>query len=385
MVSMARQYRFLIVLVVSAALVCGILAPAVWAAGGTGGKCGESTTKVTGYLDNQAYEVYYFEVPSGTKIQTLRLSSESNALVSIYVRKGALAGPSSSDASASVRNGRTEVTLTNPVQGRYWVQVRASSGSGMYTLAGVTTTVSGGTKKTSATTFHDDCCPEAVPMRNTATEISCPAGSHWAFMDCTCTGMANIYGCVRDEGTTPQPTPARTSKALVPTPKKTQTKRITTPVTTRTAVVVTRTAVPTANPAAVAVRPVTGTLVSGTVPFGGDGQFTIDNRQGSSDAVAVMTRSGSLAPVAAFYIRKGDSYKLTSVPDATYTLYFVLGSDWDQAQKLFMTNPRYQKVVDPFPFTSDWDSYTVASVTLYGVSDGNTAPQGVGKEQFPVL
>ncbi len=382
---MARQYRFLIVLVIAAALACGTLVPVAWAAGSTGEKCSETSTKVTGYLDDQAYETYYIDLPSGTKIQTIRLSSDSDALMSVYVMKGALAGPSSSDASASVRKGSTEVTLTNPAKDRYWVQVKATSGGGSYSLAGVTTTVSGGTKKSSATTFHDDCCPEAVPIRHTATEISCPAGSHWAFMDCTCSGVANIYGCVRDAGATPQPTPAQTRKALVPTPKKTLTKRISTPVQTRTTVVVTRTAVPTASPARIAVRPATGTLVSGSVPFGGDGRFTIDNRQGSSDAVAVLTRSGSLAPVAAFYIRKGDSYELTSVPDATYTLYFVLGSDWDQARKLFLTNPRYQKVLDPFPFTSDWDSYTVASVTLYGVSDGNAAPQGVGKDQFPVL
>lgn len=369
-------------------LLCGVMAPVNGTPEGIGEKCTESYTKVTGYLDDQAYKAYYFDVPPGTKILTLRLSTGSDAVMSIYVRKGALAGPTSADASASVSRGSIEVTLKDPAKDRYWVQVRAASGGGSFTLTGVTTTMSGSTKKSSATFFNDDCCPEAVPIIHTATEISCPAGSHWAFMDCTCTGVANIYGCVRDQDTIPQSTPALTKTPtkkpyLTKAPTKTPTKKATlTKTPTRTP---TRSQTLTATPTANVARPATGTLVSGMVPSGGKGQFTIDNRQGSSDAVAVLTRSGSLAPVVAVYIRKGESYQFGTIPDATYLLYFVLGSDWDPAKKVFLTNPRYQKMVDLFPFTSDWDSYVVASVTLYGVEDGNTSPQGVGKEQFPVL
>lgn len=138
-------------------------------------------------------------------------------------------------------------------------------------------------------------------------------------------------------------------------------------------------------------KPRTGTIVSGYDISGGKGELKIDNTQGRSDAVAVVTKNGSKNPVSSVFIRSGEVHTFYSIPDGNYDLYIMYGENWNINAKKFVDNIRYEKFEDSFPYTTTktttYDEiithYTTWRVTLYSVVAGNADTDTLSEDSFP--
>lgn len=144
-------------------------------------------------------------------------------------------------------------------------------------------------------------------------------------------------------------------------------------------------------------RPMTGTIITGNNVYGGEGELTIDNLQGGSDAIAVLTNYGRKDPLISVYLRSGEIYKIEKIADGKYELFILYGENWNASGKKFEDNPRYTKFDDPFQYTTTETTtestseittktkYTTWSVTLYNVVDGNANTEELSKDSFPKL
>jgi len=151
------------------------------------------------------------------------------------------------------------------------------------------------------------------------------------------------------------------------------------------------TSIPSVNNSPSLDRPATGTIVSGSQPWYGMGELTIDNINGTYDGVAILTQSGSLTPVIAVYIQRGEIYTIDGIQDGVYDLYFTLGGAWDSNSKQFTVNASQELFVEPLEFdtytTNDGDSttthYMTFTITLYPVDEGGGETKPV--ETMPSL
>jgi hypothetical protein len=139
------------------------------------------------------------------------------------------------------------------------------------------------------------------------------------------------------------------------------------------------TPVPTAVPAPPrATRPPTGLLSSaGSL---GSGFLEIKNGTDTDGVVILVSALG--VPVQAAYIRAGDSFRMTSIADGNYRLYFTKGVGWDKAQQQFTSNVVRQRFDDTLAYGPTTAGY---EVTLYGVAGGNAGTENVPAGQFPAL
>jgi hypothetical protein len=137
----------------------------------------------------------------------------------------------------------------------------------------------------------------------------------------------------------------------------------------------------------------TGTIISGHDMYGGKGELKIDNLQGASDVVAILTKSGTKDPLSSVYIRSGEIHTYYSIPDGNYDLYILYGENWNINRKKFEDNIRYVKFEDTFPFTTKKTTttdeiitdYTTWRVTLYNVIAGNADTETLSEENFPKI
>lgn len=111
----------------------------------------------------------------------------------------------------------------------------------------------------------------------------------------------------------------------------------------------------------------------------GQGELLVKNGT-EADGLVVLTTLDQKPAVAA-YIRVGDSYRLTDIPDGKYLLFFSQGLVWDETSERFMKDATYQRFTDVFHFSST--GYRIWEVTLYPVVSGNAASQSVDPEEFP--
>jgi hypothetical protein len=144
-------------------------------------------------------------------------------------------------------------------------------------------------------------------------------------------------------------------------------------------------------------RPVTGTSITGNKLYGGKGELTIDNLQGGTDAIAVLTSYGMKTSLTSVYIRSGEISTMKNIPDGIYELYIQTGGNWNSAAKKFENSPSYTRFSDSFPYTTTETNretatqiitdikYTAWTVTLYKVVDGNAKSEVVSEESFPEL
>jgi len=140
-------------------------------------------------------------------------------------------------------------------------------------------------------------------------------------------------------------------------------------------------------------RPRTGTIISGYDMYGGKGELKIDNLQGESDVVAILTKSGMKDPLSSVYIRSGEIHSYYSIPDGNYDLYILYGENWNINGKKFEDNIRYVKFEDSFPYKTTKTTttheiitdYTTWHVTLYNVIAGNANTETLSEENFPKI
>jgi hypothetical protein len=144
-------------------------------------------------------------------------------------------------------------------------------------------------------------------------------------------------------------------------------------------------ATPTRNSVYSSMPGITGTIIKGGYLSGGDGELTIDNSNGGSDAVAVLTYRGQKEALIGVFIQKSTSYTINNIRDGNYDLYILSGSNWNSNTKKFDGYSHYSKFDDSFPFTTTDIKYTTWEVTLYKVIDGNAEETVLSEDQFPEL
>ena len=126
-------------------------------------------------------------------------------------------------------------------------------------------------------------------------------------------------------------------------------------------------------------RPVTG-YVTALGPANGHGQLTVENGT-NNDGVVILTLNEK--PVAAAYIRAGDSFTIKDISDGIYYLYFSTGVDWNGDR--FVNQASYQRFDDSIPFTTSATTYTIWNVTLHGVVGGTASASDVDESEFPAI
>ncbi len=118
------------------------------------------------------------------------------------------------------------------------------------------------------------------------------------------------------------------------------------------------------------LHPSTG-LIDSYVTESGSGELLVKNGT-DGDGVVILTTLDD-APVQAAYIRSGESYNMTDIPDGEYGLYFSKGEKWNDKLNVFTEAVSRQRFDDVFDFSSTLLTYSSWEVTLYGVSGGTTS------------
>jgi hypothetical protein len=133
-------------------------------------------------------------------------------------------------------------------------------------------------------------------------------------------------------------------------------------------------------------RPSTGTIESGDQFTGGQGQLTIDNALGGSDAVAVLTIKGTEQALVAVYIQDGDIFTIQEIPDDEYILYMIRGGNWDPQQRRFTRDVQYLRVDVRLIYTTTNTESTSKMFFFHKVpNEYDPATTVVDQQAFPRL
>lgn len=115
-------------------------------------------------------------------------------------------------------------------------------------------------------------------------------------------------------------------------------------------------------------------------------EFVIKNSN-STDAVVLLVNAYSGKKVRNEYIRKGNTFSMTGVPNGTYYLEWASGNDWNPNLKVgalkggFQTNKSFTKTRD----RNDWmkvSGYQQWTVTLYSVTGGDVESESLTANEF---
>lgn len=142
-------------------------------------------------------------------------------------------------------------------------------------------------------------------------------------------------------------------------------------------------------------------IISGREPKTGVNVLTFDNSLGEYDAVAVLKQAGWPNPICAVYLRAGEGYTMTKVPDGTYDIYYMRGKSWDSKEKIFRTMDRMGKIIEPIIMKTDyshqvqasydglWDVsntyYSIYTVTFYADPEEDIVLQEIDPSEFPKI
>jgi hypothetical protein len=108
----------------------------------------------------------------------------------------------------------------------------------------------------------------------------------------------------------------------------------------------------------------------------------------SEDALVKLISNERLA--VSFYVRGGETFKLTSIPDGSYSLLYCTGFGWSQQKRDFSRGRHASRHDKTLQFTTDErvegrkiiTSTSVISLTLHKVISGNTTTSEVSLEEF---
>lgn len=142
-------------------------------------------------------------------------------------------------------------------------------------------------------------------------------------------------------------------------------------------------------------------IISGREPKTGVNVLILDNSLGEYDAVAVLKQAGWPNPICAVYLRAGEGYTMTKVPDGTYDIYYMRGKGWDSKEKTFRTMDKMGKIIEPIIMKTDfshsvqasydglWDvsntNYSIYTVSFYDDPDDDTTLEEIDPDDFPKI
>ncbi len=95
---------------------------------------------VTGYIPSGQLQYYYFDIPAiqSGRPCTITLDGPSGADFDLYVKKGSNPTVDSYDYRGYTASADEQVSISSPSSGRYYVMVKAYSGTGSYTISEMT-------------------------------------------------------------------------------------------------------------------------------------------------------------------------------------------------------------------------------------------------------
>jgi len=116
-------------------------------------------------------------------------------------------------------------------------------------------------------------------------------------------------------------------------------------------------------------------------------KFTIKNTQ-SSHAVVLLVNAYSGKKIRNEFVRKGEQFTMTGVPNGTYYVRWVSGNDWcpdlefGKLKGGFQTNMSFAETSDPDDWMTVGSLYESWTLTLYAVVGGDVQIQGLNKNEF---
>jgi hypothetical protein len=116
----------------------------------------------------------------------------------------------------------------------------------------------------------------------------------------------------------------------------------------------------------------------------GDGVLQLHN-EAQTDAVVILARSGStLVEVS---VRAGESTQVDGIPDGSYDVYYLTGSDWDDVVHGFGRQCEFNRFTGPSTFTSspapDGTNYTEETVTVRTTDSSDPGVTAVQPDGLP--
>ena len=118
-----------------------------------------------------------------------------------------------------------------------------------------------------------------------------------------------------------------------------------------------------------------------------DGNNFIIKNSNSSHAVVLLVNVIGSRKVRNEFVRKGETFSMTSVPNGTYFLRWFSGNDWSPNIELGELTGGFQSDVSfsQSDDVSDWMEVTGGdqwTITLYAVNDGNMISEDIDLNDF---
>lgn len=120
-------------------------------------------------------------------------------------------------------------------------------------------------------------------------------------------------------------------------------------------------------------------FVYGYPPLAGNIVLNFNNSENDLDAVAIVTLGGHVDPLYAIYIPAGEIGSIKNIGQGRYDIYFQLGIDWDEPNRLFQDGT-FWKMKTPLIMNNNKDTYTVY---LYDQKDKPSRIKEISKKELP--
>lgn len=135
--------------------------------------------------------------------------------------------------------------------------------------------------------------------------------------------------------------------------------------------------------AAAGPRPDNGAML---LDRGPNGQGVLEINNGTSADAVVRLVAGEAA-THAVYVHHGATARVTKIPDASYTIYVLQGSGWDDARQEFTVDAQFSKFESTADFVTERTGggiqYSEFSITLHPVVGGTAQVVDVDPASIP--
>lgn len=122
--------------------------------------------------------------------------------------------------------------------------------------------------------------------------------------------------------------------------------------------------------------------------YSGNANLTIKNGA-SSDAIVCLYSINSKRTIRNAYVQKNTSYTITNIAEDSYKIRVLYGNDWDPELEnpygkngFFKTDIYFSEFDGTQEFEDGYYGYTVATITLYTVSNGNASTSKISQSEF---
>ena len=130
------------------------------------------------------------------------------------------------------------------------------------------------------------------------------------------------------------------------------------------------------------VRLETGTILKRKIS--GKGKLEIENGSDLDAVVVLSSAEEPEVPLLAFYVKSGDSCKISGIKEDTYVLYIALGEAWDENSRKFLMDATYHRSKSEYKWVETKRRYN----TWHFFFDPTVVAvyyQPVREDEFPVL